>query len=354
MAGVKALDQNNLNPQNLVNMAKSMFSSRAEASVCTTSQSICSERIKIGGGTFQVWRNYPLTAQNADITHAIIMVHGRSRNADDYFTYGIGAVEKAGRMDSTLVLSPYYRQDSDNKLDTDLYWRRKGRASRTDWAMGGKSYAPAKISSFAVLDDILKHLDNPNNFPNLKSLAIAGHSAGGQVVHRYAVSGNRQEPNLGFSVHYIPSNPSSYSYLSALRPSDDDGSNGDDGEVELSFGRYSGPECSYYNNWGYGLDDPNDYVDDYTKTQIISRYRQRQVTYLMGEKDTKERSLDQTCAANAQGENRIERARAYYDYIQTHYPTETQRFSLVPGVGHSGRRIFQSEQGLEALFMNAD
>lgn len=332
--------------------------SNAAASVCTTSQPICSQRIDIEGGTLQLWRNYSLTSPNPAITHAIIMVHGHNRNADDVFAYVVDAVEKAGRLDDTLVISPYFRQDGDDMLGTDLYWSQRDRTSITDWAMGENAYAPAEVSSFAVLDNIHGYLNDTHNFPNLKSLAIAGHSAGGQAVHRYAISGNRLEPNYGFSVHYIPSNLSSFSYLSPLRPHDNSGDNdaGEDsnGQATFSFGRYNGQECDTYNVWGYGLDDPNDYVDDYTKIQLISRYRQRQVTYLMGENNTKKQSLDQSCAANAQGENRIERARAYFDYIQTHYPTKTQRFSLVPDVGHSGRRMFQSKQGIAALYFNAD
>lgn len=319
--------------------------SHAEArAACTSSQESCSERFKIGNSTFQVWRNYPLTERNTDITHAIVMVHGRGRNPGHYLRFTTGAAELANRQNSTLVISPYFRQNEDHKRSSDLYWKRRSPSSETDWAMGGASYRPESISSFAVLDEIINYLANTNRFPNLKSLTVAGNSAGGQVAHRYALAGNPQG-SQGLRINYVIGNPSSYAYLGISRPHDDN---------LRSFHRETKSGCSWYNKWGYGLARTNDYVSDLTRRQIIRRYRLRYVTYLIGEEDTGTRSLDQTCAANAQGENRYERARGYYNYVQHYYPTRRHELSVVPDSGHDGRRLYQSKQGLQALFRRAN
>ena len=42
------------------------------------------------------------------------------------------------------------------------------------------------ISSFEVIDQIISHIAEPDLFPNLATIVVAGHSAGGQHVNRYA------------------------------------------------------------------------------------------------------------------------------------------------------------------------
>jgi hypothetical protein len=39
------------------------------------------------------------------------------------------------------------------------------------------------------LDQAIQWFSNPINFPNLKQIVVAGHSAGGQMAQRYAVVG---------------------------------------------------------------------------------------------------------------------------------------------------------------------
>ena len=53
---------------------------------------------------------------------------------------------------------------------------------------GLEAVAPAPISSYAALDTLIRHFANRAAYPALTEIVIAGHSAGGQVVQRYAVT----------------------------------------------------------------------------------------------------------------------------------------------------------------------
>ena len=85
---------------------------------------------------------------------------------------------------------------------------------------GWKDGEPAlgsPIDSFTAMDRLLAALDDKARFPALKEIVVAGHSAGGQYVQRYA-AGNRIEPTLSAPVRYLVANPSSYLYLEPNRP----------------------------------------------------------------------------------------------------------------------------------------
>ena len=57
----------------------------------------------------------------------------------------------------------------------------------------------------------------PGIFPNLKTVVVVGHSAGGQFVNRYA-AGGAGCPNPLVEVRYVIMNPSSYLYVDDLGP----------------------------------------------------------------------------------------------------------------------------------------
>jgi hypothetical protein len=60
------------------------------------------------------------------------------------------------------------------------------------WFSGIKNTLPANqttVSSYEALDQVIKWFANPANFPNMKQIVVAGHSAGAQMCQRYAVIG---------------------------------------------------------------------------------------------------------------------------------------------------------------------
>ncbi|KRP63910.1 alpha/beta hydrolase [Pseudomonas orientalis] len=281
-------------------------------------------------GLSQDWRQ-PLPK----VTRALIIVHGRLRNAQTYLQSGIDAANHAGVGGNTLVIAPQFLNQADlkrNHLD-DQVLRWKG----NDWMAGEPSTGPGHLSSYAALDQIIKHLGNRTLFPALKEIVIAGHSGGGQVVQRFALTGH-DHPLLqteGISLRYVVANPSSYAYFSPQRP--------------VPFDTAS---CPGFNDWKYGMQHLPDYVGDQGAQQLEQAYVSRDITYLLGQQDTDPNhpALDKSCEAETQGAYRLIRGHNYFDYLKQRHPQLGHRLVEVPGVGHDGDRMFTSPQGQKVLF----
>ncbi len=264
-------------------------------------------------------------------TMALIIVHGVLRDADYYYDTGMEAVRDENRSD-VLVISPQFVEPEDiagHNLPSDtLRWN-------STWPGGSAALAPAPISSYAVFDAIIARLSDRTRFPNLKKIVIAGHSAGGQIVQRYAAVGNAQQldPGAEIPVHLVVANPSSYFYFSDDRP------------VHVA-------NCADYNQWRYGIAGAPPYVKG-TASELEARYVKRDVTYLLGTADTNpnEDDLDRTCGGEAQGPYRFARGKNYIAYMKRRHPTGTaQDYGFVLGVPHDNRRMFRSACGRAVIF----
>ena len=78
-----------------------------------------------------------------------------------------------------------------------------------------------RVSSFAVLDALLETLSDRKHWPALDLVVLAGHSAGGQFVQRYAVaSAPTVLSHQGIHTRFVVANPSSYLYFDARRPTE--------------------------------------------------------------------------------------------------------------------------------------
>ncbi|MCF5693268.1 alpha/beta hydrolase [Pseudomonas sp. PA-1-2A] len=269
------------------------------------------------------------------VTRALIIVHGRLRNAQTYLQSGIDAATHAGVGGTTLVIAPQFLNQSDvkrNHLGNQVL-RWKG----NDWMAGEASTAPGQVSSYGALDQIIKHLGNRKLFPALKEIVIAGHSGGGQVVQRFALTGH-DHPLLqteGISLRYVVANPSSYAYFSPQRP--------------VPFDTAS---CPSFNDWKYGMQNLPDYVDERGTQQLEQAYVSRDITYLLGQQDTDPNhpALDKSCGAETQGAYRLLRGHNYFDYLKQRHPQLGHRLVEVPGVGHDGDKMFTSPEGEKVLF----
>jgi pimeloyl-ACP methyl ester carboxylesterase len=266
-----------------------------------------------------------------DATMALIVVHGVLRDADYYYDTGMEAVRDEHRSD-VLVISPQFVEAQDiagHGLPADtLRWKAK-------WPGGSPALAPAPISSYSVFDAIVARLSDRSRFPALKEIVIAGHSAGGQIVQRYAVVGRAPQLNPGsrVPVHLIVANPSSYFYFSDDRP------------VPTT-------NCPDFNQWRYGIAGAPPYVTG-TAAELEARYVRRDVTYLLGTADTnpREDDLDRSCGGEAQGPFRFARGKNFIAYVQRRHPQGTaQDFAFVPGVPHDNRRMFRSSCGRAEIF----
>jgi pimeloyl-ACP methyl ester carboxylesterase len=195
-------------------------------------------------------------------------------------------------------------------------------------------------------------LANEKLFPNLQTIVLAGHSAGGQLVQRYAVAGKAPEtlPSR-LHVRFVIANPSSYAYFSPERPVLDPSAR------EFAFALPIKTCGGDYDHWKYGLLEAPPYLASVDPEHIEQRYIHRDVIYLLGTADTDPNhpELDKSCSGELQGPSRFFRGKAYFRYLQLRHPELTQpnspqRLFFVPGVAHEAERMLNFACGLAALF----
>lgn len=308
--------------------------------------------IPIGGGArLAAFASHSLEAPLPDVEAAVIVVHGLLRNADVYYANMMAAVRKADaaglvKATTTLVVAPQFLIRSDtqaHKLPADAaYW------TANAWKGGEEALAPAsKPGSFAALDALVERLADPTLFPALRRIVVAGHSAGGQVLHRYAVvgRGDAAAKRSRIDVRFIVANPSSYLYLTTERPVDGDG----------SFAPYERARCPAFDDYRFGLNGAPPYVTERPLDDIVRDYKARRVVYMLGtaDNDPTHRVLDRSCAAMAQGPHRLARGEAYHRYIVRFLGPDaerTHRKVLVEGVGHDNAGMWAAPAGQAALF----
>jgi hypothetical protein len=288
-----------------------------------------------GTGEIPIYVSPRWSHPRPEIRRVIIVVHGVGRDAIGYL-HGAEAARAAAGPDgqATLLIVPQFLATIDIETfhlpPVLLHW------SPGSWSDGEPAHGPAPLSSFDVLDAVLHRLADRTLLPNLAEVVIAGHSAGGQMVQRYAaVGGGRAALQaIGVPVRYVVANPSSYLYFSRDRPE-----------------KVDPATCPAFDRWKYGLAGAPPYVG--ATAGLEARYAARDVTYLLGtaDIDPHHAALDKSCGAEAEGPDRLARGEAYFAYLQARHPGHLpQRLALVPDVAHSAARMFGSPCGLAALF----
>ena len=294
------------------------------------------------------YSNLSLNEVHDDTKLAIVVLHGASRNADDYYDRMYAVVNGVG-MDSTIIIAPQFLRTGDldvhNLSEDVLYW-----TNTTNWTAGYTSgntsdhNRPFTISSYSIMDTLLYRLAMNN--PILNQMVFVGFSAGGQFVNRY-VGGNDvtdrifQEFNL--SMRYIVGSPSSYLYMN------------DERRIQNTVDQFAVPSgCSEYNDYKYGLDHLNNYMSNAGSDSIRIRYSRREVIYLIGGSDN-EGTTD--CQSMAQGNHRYERSIIYFNYLQYYFSSEIlgrHQHAIIPNIDHDSYNIFNSACGRKALFGYGD
>jgi hypothetical protein len=313
---------------------------------------IADKELQVGGigapGFLPVKLSLDWSVTQPQVIHAIIVFHGKSRDADGYFNSVVDALRGAGDPfpSSTIIIAPQFLNEEDvtaHRLQPQiLRWR------RGTWESGSLSTSPIAVSSYEIIDTIIRRLANRTTFPNLATITLAGHSGGGQAVQRYAVLGSG-EASSGKSIHirYVIANPSSYFYFTEERP------------ISITFPfSYAVPvrTCERFDHWRYGPVDPPSYIKNRLSkpwSALEYDYAKRDITYLLGTADTdpKQEDLDQSCAGELQGDNRLIRGEAFYQLLhERHKSTEwQQRLWFATGAGHVARQMFTSRCGVAAL-----
>jgi len=301
------------------------------AGPCTTATPNCSEFVSVGGGPARtmVYRSQPLTVKNEKITRALIVIHGTERNADSYFRSTLAAAFLADALEDTVLIAPHIVSAAGGCHDilapNEVSW------NCSSWRTGGPAIGNEKLTTFDMVDDLLKRLAKRDVFPNLKLIVLAGHSAGGQFVGRYEMS-NRVHESLGVPVRYVVSNPSSYAWIDATRPND----------VPAS--------CANYNRWPYGFENRSGYAARVSEEDLLKQLASRPTTYLLGQIDILPLGgFDASCSAMAQGPTRLARGQAFGKYVNEKLDAghETVEIELC---GHNARCMFTADKALPVLF----
>ncbi|MDH1179645.1 hypothetical protein N5C72_16315 [Achromobacter mucicolens] len=296
-----------------------------------------------------VYANRDLTKDDLrGIKQVLIVIHGVKRDADQYFETAAALVAaNPARAGDTLVLAPRFSGSIDSGFAGMAAWR------KASWEDGQESIQaagrPAPVASFQVLDDLLRSLNDRKRLPSLTALVLAGHSAGAQLVHRYAVLNNLDGAlrRDGLTLRYVIANPSSYLYLTNERPRADG----------KGYAPYERGICPTYNQYKYGTDKLPAYARETDDATLFVRYAARDVVYLLGGADNnpEHRLLDKACGAEAQGATRLARGTGYVQYEHVLAARGGKPVTLrhtafeVGGVGHDGKRMFGSICGVRAL-----
>lgn len=287
-----------------------------------------------------LYRTYPLTTKNEAVTRAFVLIHGAGRDADNYFRTAVAAGFLADALDNTIIIAPRFASKNGGCSDTlaanELNWPCAGNS----WRAGGTATDNEKLTSFDFMDEVLRKLARKDVFPNLKTIVVSGHSAGGQYVTRYEMA-NQVHDSLGVPVTYIVANPSSYAYLDASRPNAA-------GEDFRAFN--DARNCTTFDQWPYGFQNRAGYTaklpDEILKKQLAAR----SVVYLLGELDTMPLAgFDSSCPAMAQGANRFLRGQAFSKYVNQKYGAKHQAIT-VPLCGHNARCMFTADVTLPLIF----
>ena len=310
-------------------------------------------KMVINGSPLKIpyYANSSLEVSKNNYTNAVVSLHGIERNANDYYNTVLSAASLRSKLsDSTYMIAPQFLTEEDlvfHKLDQEhLYWTSGGWSSGSNSRSESTNPRPQRIASFAVMDSIL--LKIITTFPKIKSITLAGHSAGAQFINRYYASSPMIDDlcqKYKVSTKFIVANPSSYVYLNNKRV------------VSGTTDKFAVPvtSCTAYNEWRHGLDNLFTYPAAIGKEAIMTNFKSRNVAYLAGQLDNDPNApnLGTTCEDRLQGAHRLERSIIYFNHLKDVYGQDilkTQSHDVIPNTGHNHFPIFTSEKALFHLF----
>jgi pimeloyl-ACP methyl ester carboxylesterase len=333
--------------------------STASAAPCAHATTACERWVVFGAGPARsmVYASYPLDRVNPRITRALVMVHGALRNADHYFETAMAAAFLAKAMDNTIVIAPRFAAGHDSVAPNEIRWP----SARGNWRAGATFPNDPSLSSFALVDEIVRRLADRGNFPNLKQVVITGHSAGGQFTTRYEMA-NRIDGTVPVAMSYVVANPSSYAWPVALRPLPVGDANpataanealGDDGEkvhTNFTYAPFDSTRAPDFDVWPAGLDSLTGYAASESPAQLRRQLAARHTTYLLGQVDVLPLGgFDSSPSAMAQGPTRRARGEAFAKFVADSLGGHP-KVIIVPECGHNDRCIYTTDEVFPAIF----
>lgn len=284
-----------------------------------------------------IYSTHPITEYNTETKYLIVLIHGGGLNAGHSFQTGHQIIEFLNLPESQfLLLAPQFlegvEKNESGLLSWGFNWRGGGLSISSDVS---KDLPP--ISSFTIIDRMISVALDRN--PGIHRAIIMGHSAGGQFVNRYAAINNCLDGIVrkDISIVYAAANPSSYLYLDSTRYEFDP-----NGGIQRKS-KKDLDDCPKNNRFVYGLDNLFGYAENLSKQEIKMRFLNRTNIFLLGEEDKKRNwSLDISCQAEIQGNNRIERGILYQHHLSRLYENNSNPMHIwikIPDVGHDSRKM---------------
>jgi hypothetical protein len=276
---------------------------------------LCPSVITFNGDNIRYCRNKAIGTVDANVTRAVIVVHGDGRNAQQYYNdvYNNAPV---GRRDSNLIIvAPQFittlERDAYGLGPTYEVWSDDG------WKHGHRAANSQRLSSYAWLDRIVNQL--LSNMPNLEHIVVIGFSAGGQFVNKYSATTGivQTAESNAVTMTFGVGAPSLYLWTTSSRP--------------VWIGEATG-----YNDYPYGLDNRDNvaYVASLSNDTIRGNLYWRSIYYFVGDLDTGTNNLAQNQAANLQGSQRRDRAINYHQHLLGAFDFDYP-FFILPSIGHS-------------------
>ena len=331
----------------------------------------CLARLALAGRDLPYYRSHGLESTDAAVENLVLIQHGNSRNAWDYYDTVAAAatLRDSGR---TAVLAPLFQASNstcgfDAKAPNDLYW------GCSDWKEGGVS-RNATIDSYAALDALLAAAKVA--FPRLRRVTIAGYSAGGQTIQRYLAGNTEHDRTPGITTRYVVASPGSYMYLDGRRVRPDavctSASNCALTAASFVLPPYAGSACQTdepavepggdaYDDYRYGLANRTGYLAAIPDATLRANTVARPVVYVLSEGDAAAAgarpvaygALDKSCAAMAQAplgaSYRLQRGLVYHQYVTSLFGAAHRR-RIVPVCGHEEGCVLTDPGTRDELF----
>lgn len=232
-------------------------------------------------------------------TKVLFVIHGNSRNADNYLNTWI----KLAKDKNYAIFAPHFKRSQFISFNTLQMSTSSGRI---------RNEANLYLNnSIDLLFDYIKSLFDLSQ----DSYDIYGHSAGAQFVHRYLLFSNSPKVNKA-----VAANAGWYTFL--------DGS-----------------------NFPYGINNP---PIDFNSQNVIN-FLNMDLHIHIGSADTDiSSSVNQSEGANSQGLNRFQRANNFFNYttkiVEENDLNYNWSFLVVDGVAHSNSRM--SKAAAKVIFAN--
>ena len=232
-------------------------------------------------------------------TKVLFVIHGNSRNADNYLNTWI----KLAKDKNYAIFAPHFKRSQFISFNTLQMSTSSGRI---------RNEANLYLNnSIDLLFDHIKPLFDLSQ----DSYDIYGHSAGAQFVHRYLLFSNSPKVNRA-----VAANAGWYTFL--------DGS-----------------------NFPYGINNP---PIDFSSQNVIN-FLNMDLHIHIGSADTDiSSSVNQSEGANSQGLNRFQRANNFFNYttkiVEENDLNYNWSFLVVDGVAHSNSRM--SKAAAKVIFAN--